>query len=122
MGVVSMQHERVIRDQDVVVEKSDGSVHRRVVFTKLVANKIAAVLKLMQEHLERAGLKDSLQVRDPPHSLEGIVPSPPLPITSTPSLFIQITLMGNYGGFLSFSPCNPLSWITCLGLFPRDWD
>ena len=40
----------------------DGGGGRRVTFTKLVVNKIGAVLKLMQEHLERAGLSNDLEV------------------------------------------------------------
>lgn len=54
-----MQHET----EKQHLEDLDHGVHRRVVFTKLLSSKIAAVVKQMQEHLEKTGIKDSLEVK-----------------------------------------------------------
>ena len=54
--------QRKLVEVEVVMEMMEEVAGRRVTFTKLVVNKIGAVLKLMQEHLERAGLSNDLEV------------------------------------------------------------
>lgn len=52
------------RIRDELEQEQDSSRQRKVTFKKLARNKTAAILKLMQEHLRKAGTETSIDVRE----------------------------------------------------------